>query len=174
MPQTTFNAQYESWTCSRTRTSRNGLAVMPTAGPWPQDAQVVVLDGGLEVETTGGMAIMTGAVPVIVSPNSLTNNANRLYLGGSQTGALPVVSFGGIKVYAVAWSYAWCILSPEGLDGNFCLGVSPLDPDPANVEYVQSYKMVATLLNDNSGLSPPLDGQYENLPRVIIQIEDER
>lgn len=172
MPQNLSSPQYESWSCTRTRSSSNGLAVMPVAGPWPQPAVVVALNGGLETETIGGIAICLGTPPTIVSPNSLANNPNRLYLGGSQSGNVPVLTFGGVKVYGIAWAYSYAILSPEGLDGDFALGIQPWDTDPYTTEYLPAANMKAYLINDNT--EPPLNGQEEILPMLIRQIEDER
>ena len=172
MPQSLDTPQYESWGCTRTRTSRNGLAVMPVAGPWPQIAAAVALDGGLEMEAATGIAVRAGAPPVIVSPNSLESNDNRLYLGGSQTGGIPAVSIGGVKIYVIAWVYVWCILSPEGLDGDFALGVSPLDPDTPTSEYLPSGNQNANLLNQN--IASTLDGQQPTLSQVILNIDNER
>lgn len=156
----------------RTRTSRNGLAVMPTAGPWPQAVQVVALDGGMESDTITGFAVSIGSPPVIPSPNSLTNNTNRLYLGGSQSGALPCLTFGGVKIYVIAFSYAFAILSPEGLDGNLPLGVVPWDGSSASSEYLPAGNLNQNLINSQTPAA--LNGQQPQLPRVITQIEDER
>lgn len=172
MPQSLPSPQYNSWVCTRTRDSSNGLAAMPTAGPWPQIVQVVALHGGFEVETLSGVAVSVGAPPVIVSPNSLANNTNRLYLGGAQSGSIPVVTFGSVKLYGIAWAYNYCVLSPEGLDGDFKLGIQPWDSDGYTTEYLPSGNMNQFLINDST--SPPLNGKYDQLPALITQIEDER
>lgn len=172
MPQNLKLAQTDSWSCVRARTSRNGLAVMPTAGPWPQVAQVVALDGGLEMEAVIGFAVGIGAPPVIPSPNSLINNNNRLYMGGSQSGALPCVTFGGVKIYVIGFEYAWAILSPEGLDGSLPLGVVPWDSSSASSEYLPAQNLNQNLIN--TATPAPLNGQQPQLSQVITGIEHER
>ncbi len=174
MPQNAPSPQYDVWTAVRSRSSSNGIAMLPVAGPWPTPAQPVVLHGGVETETIAGGAVSIGAPPVIPSPQSLRANKNRVYLGGSQSACFPCVAVGGLKIYAVTFAYTWGILAPEGLDGDLSLGVQPWDTDGAPGEYLPAINLNDNLVNAGVGrqLQPTQPPQTPPLGRVIIQTSE--
>ncbi len=123
MTQQLQQAQYEGFFATRTHHHSNGLAIMPTAGPFPQPATVVALHGGLDYDIVVCQASRSGDVPQMPTPK--ITNPNRVFLSGGRWGQWPVQDMVGVKVYTVGVWYLFGILSPEGLTSNFYLGSLP-------------------------------------------------
>lgn len=175
MTQILNNAQWHTFTAARRRTSDNGLAMMPTAGPYPQPAVVVALHGGLEYEEIYFVASRLGAPPIVPAP--YTKNANRVYLGGEQSAVFPMPEISGVKTYGVAGYYRWGILAPEGLESDFMIGQVPfpgLDKD----EYIPGVYFSYTLMNQRmtrvvgNAATPNKPGVVPSLPQAIQSIID--
>jgi hypothetical protein len=166
MTQQLTNPQWDNFNAIRTRMSRNGLAMMPVAGPFPQPAQVVGLNGGLEFDLISFVAIKRGEPPTVPSPR--TQNNNRVFLRGSQSAPFPIQDFAGVTAYGVAGWYVWGILAPEGLESDFMIGSLPfpgLDRDERIPNGYFSYQLVNQLLTRivNSANVP-------NLPPAVQRV----
>jgi hypothetical protein len=118
-----MSSEWVSFTVNRCHIHRNGLAMMPTAGPFPQPAQVVALHGGLDFDCISYVAERRGAWPIGISP--ITTNKNRVFLNGGRCGIWPIPDVAGVMNYCVSGWILWGILSPEGLASDFMLGNMP-------------------------------------------------
>jgi hypothetical protein len=116
-------AQYESFDAIRTQRCSNGLALLPTSGPYPQPASAVALHGGLCYDIVVYHIVRRGAPPECPSP--ITTNPNRVFLEGERTALFPIKDVTGITTY-VAYGYLlFGILAPEGLASTFYIGNLP-------------------------------------------------
>lgn len=170
MTQKLSNAQWDSFYALRTRKRDNGLGAMPTAGPSPQAAQVVVLHGSLEWDIVAYTATKRGEPPTVPAP--ATTNPNRVFMGGWQSGIFPIPDQVGVMEYTVAGYMRFLILSPEGLESDFMLGKLPfpgLDPN----EYISATQYLSyQLLNER--VVPALPGApVFQLAQVIRTISNE-
>jgi hypothetical protein len=141
------NAQYDGFETVRTHVHCNGLAMMPTAAPFPAAAVAVALHGGMDFEVIGWYATRRGAPPYVPDPTMLaTNNPNRIFLGGGRSGSFPISDMSGVEVYALQGWFLFGILAPEGLTSDFMLGNLPF-PGLQTGEYVPGTYFRANLIN---------------------------
>lgn len=170
MTQKLQYATYDVFTALRTRTRENGLAIMPTAGPSPQPAVVVALNGGLEYDLVSYVASKRGEPPTIPAPS--TTNPNRVLLKGWQSAVWPIPDMSGATRYTLFGYIVWGILNPEGLESDFMLGTLPFPGLDTN-EYISASTYLSyTLLNQRTVADLP--GQpTETLPWLIKQISSE-
>lgn len=170
MTQQLQGAQYDDFMAIRKRTRKNGLAMMPTAGPSPQPAVVVSLHGGLEYDIISFVAGKRGEPPTVPAP--ATTNPNRVFLEGWQSAIFPIQDMGGIERYAIAGYYIFGILSPEGLESDFMLGNLPFPGvDTNEVFYAGKYLSYQLL---NQAIVPILQGQQQEiLPQLLRQISNQ-
>jgi len=117
------NASYTEFTTEISHQRVEGIYASPVAGPGPQNASLVRLHAPFETITVYWTATREGAPPIIPSPNSYTNNLNRIFLGGARTG-LVVPTFGGHS-YSVSGVWVFQIVGPESLDGDLFLARTP-------------------------------------------------
>jgi len=175
MTQQLVGSKYDAFHAMRCRTSNNGISVMPVAGPSPQPAAVVALNGGLEFDTIAFYAMKRGEPPTVPPPASL--NPNRIFLEGWQSAPFPVPDQGTIMCYAIAGFYKWAILTPEGLESDFMLGQLPfpgLDPDERFPSSYFNYQLINQNIARIIPGGPPPEYDY-SLPtnlRVIIDRSD--
>ncbi len=145
MTQTfTGYSTYETFIATRTHVHSNGLAMMPTAGPYPQVASVVALHGGMCYESIACLATRKGEPPSVPSPQ--TRNQNRVYLRGGRFGDFPVSNMAGINTYTVGVWFLFGILAPEGLASDFYLGNLPFPGIDQN-EFISSSYFNYMLVN---------------------------
>jgi hypothetical protein len=138
------NSQYSGFSASRTHFHSNGLSIMPTAGVFPQPAQVVALHGGLDFEVVVGVASRAGEPPQMLSPK--TTNPNRIFLQGGRWGEFPMVELNGIETYTIGVWFLFGFLSPEGLNSAFYLGSLPF-PGLDQNEYIPGQYFNYQLIN---------------------------
>ena len=171
MTQILQNAQWDQFQALRTRMSRNGLAMMPTAGAFPQVAQVVAFNGGLEFDIVAFQAAKRGGPPTVPAPS--TTNPNRVFLGGDQTAPFPIPDMGNIRAYGVGGWYIWGILAPEGLESDFMIGNLPF-PGLDQNEFIPSSFFAYNLINQRivrkvGGLAVPNEAQaIQNILRKFV------
>lgn len=140
------NAQYDGFNAIRTHMHFNGLAMMPTAAPFPAPANVVALHGGMDFEAIGYQAIKRGCPPNVPSP--ITTNPNRVFLGGGRTAEFPIEDMSGTIVYVVQGWFLFGILAPEGLTSDFMLGALPFPGVDSNA-YIPGIFFRTQLINTN-------------------------
>lgn len=169
MTQQLQNYQYDVFSAVRTRVSHNGIAVMPVAGPSPQPAVVVSLNGGLEYDWILCCAATMGRPPYVPAP-IMPHNNNRIFLQGGQSGVFPIPELGGAKAYGVLVWYKFGILTPEGLQSDFMLGNLPfpgLDQD----ERIPGGYFTYNLVNNRMTRALPGSSELINaLPQLLRQI----
>ena len=146
MTQILQGSQYSGFQAVRTHVHMNGLAMMPTAGPFPYPAQVVALHGGLDFDVIAYSASRDGEPPVIPSP--IVINPNRIFLAGQRTGTFPIKGFGGVTTYIVTGWMIFGIRSPEGLNSTFMLGNLPFPGLDMNEAVPGAYFSIS-LINQN-------------------------
>ncbi len=137
MTQALQGAQYDTFVAVRSHFHSNGLAMMPTAGIFPQAAQVVALHGGMDYDIIGYFATKRGEPPQIPSP--IVTNKNRVFLGGSRVGEIPIMDVSGYENYAVSGYLLFGILAPEGLASSFMLGNVPFPGVDTNEQIPAAY-----------------------------------
>ena len=156
MSQKLYNSQYDTFSATRTHSHSNGLSMMPTAGPFPQPAQVVALHGGLDFDIIVYIASRRGEPPVVPSP--VTRNPNRIFLAGGRAGDFPITDIGGVTNYTIGGWLLFGIISPEGLASNFMLGNLPfpgVDPNEYIPNYYFSYALINQTLTQTLVPVPP-------------------
>lgn len=171
MPQQLDDATYDAFQIWRGRVRRNGIVMMPTAGPSPQPATPVIVDGGIEYEIVTCTAARKGAPPVVPSAQSLNSNPNRIFMGGSQFACDPLRDFGGVFNYGIAVTYVWAIVEPEGLDQDLPVADGPWpDADPSDAYYPSSIFDPGQLCQNVNQSIPPIEiatPDPSRLPYVI-------
>lgn len=161
MPQELNAALYDSFSAVRTHLHSNGLAMMPTAGLFPQAASVVALHGGIDYDIVVGTAVRQGRPPQMPS-SIVTSNPNRVFLQGGRWGNFPPIDVKNVYTYSLGVWYIFGILAPEGLASDFMLGNCPfpgiqvVDPQtiPSSYFRVDLINQLPTMIE--GGLTPQL------------------
>lgn len=156
------DSQYDAFTAIRRHSHSNGLAMMPTAGAFPQSASIVVLNGGLDMDFIGYAATRRGEPPQIPAP--ISTNPNRVFLAGERTGMFPMTDVAGVITYVVTGWFRFGILSPEGLASDFMLGDLPF-PGVQTGQYIPGGYFLINLINQN--LTQTLTNNVPPIPPLI-------
>ena len=163
------NAQYDSFVAVRFHLHSNGLAMMPSAGPFPSPGSVVALNGGIGHDLISCVAFKRGGPPTVLSPT--TTNPNRVFLQGGRWGNFPPPDFAGTNLYGIGIWLKFGILSPEGLASDFMLGNLPF-PGLDQNEYIPGTFFQYQLVNQRqtAKIQPIGVVPASQLPTFISQI----
>ncbi len=166
MTQILQTTEYDTYAATRGHFHCNGLAMLPTAAPFPYPASVVALHGGIDYDIIIYTATRRGAPPVIPDPRS-TNN-NRVFLRGWRIAEFPIQDFSGTYGYGVTGGLLFGILSPEGLASTFYIGNLPF-PGVDKNQSIPSDFFQYQLVNQNMTQAlvpvPPLPSNLQNMIR---------
>lgn len=140
----------------RIHSRAEGLVAIPIAGPAPQAPTFVRMHAPIEFETVVWAATCKGGPPQIPSWESFIQGGNRIFLFGQRSGQVPTPTVSG-HFFTVAGVYHYALVSTEGLDSDFALGVNPWEKNRilASDNYIPASNFLTDLLGKKG---------YANIP----------